>query len=87
MSGEDALSLSQRDGVTVQGRGQDRWKRREVCVTRGLVWSDVRPGEESLELRDKVAGRKINFSSRVRSRARSKRSQLGWVRLMERAWK
>lgn len=67
---------------------QDRQtERKEVCVTRGLVCSDVRPGEERLELRDKVAGRKINFSSRVRSRAGSVRSRLGWVRLMGKGWK
>lgn len=45
-------------------------RRKEESVTRGLVRSEVRPGKETLEQRDKAAGRKINFSSRVRSRAK-----------------
>lgn len=47
----------------------------------------MRPGKEILELRDKVAGRKINFSSRVRNRARSVRSRLDGVKLMGNSWK
>lgn len=91
-SDQGAQSLLQTDdGVTVsrsRPRQPDRRTgRKEACVTRGLVCSEVRPGKEILELRDKVAGRKINFSSRVRSRARSVRSRLDWAKLMGNSWK